>query len=40
VLKIARRQFEQVLKYLGAQHRVDPVTGVEYQILSRPRQQG
>ena len=35
-LEIGRRQREEVLEHARAEHRVDPVAGVEHQILAGP----
>lgn len=39
VLEIARRQLEQVLEHLGAEHRINAVAGVVHQVLPHPAHQ-
>jgi len=40
VLEVARRQAEQVLEHLQAQHRVDAVAHVEDEVLAHPGHRG
>ena len=39
VLEVARGQFEQMLEHGRSQHRVDPVAGVQHQVLAYPGEQ-
>ena len=39
MLEIERRQLEQVIEDVGPEHRVDPVAGVQDQVLAHPAEQ-
>ena len=36
VFEVLHRQAQQVAKHFGAQQRIDPIAGVQHQILPRP----
>ena len=40
LLEVASRELEQMAEHLGAQHRIDPVAGVNDQILPNPGHDG